>query len=49
MSDELLETIVDGLEPIALIIRADFDADGIAFLHARQFFPAGRLHAAPER
>ena len=37
MSDELLENIVDGLEPIALIIRADFDADGLHFFTPDSF------------
>ena len=37
MSDELLETIVDGLEPIALIIRADFDAEGLHFFTPDSF------------
>jgi len=31
MSDVKIETIVDGLEPIALIIRADYDAEGLHF------------------
>jgi hypothetical protein len=29
VNDLHMETIVDGLEPIALIIRADFDAEGL--------------------
>lgn len=37
MSDELLETIVDGLEPIALIIRTDFDAEGLHFFTPDSF------------
>ena len=37
MSDELLENIVDGLEPIALIIRADFDAEGLHFFTPDSF------------
>ncbi len=37
MSDELLENIVDGLEPIALIIRAGFDADGLHFFTPDSF------------
>ena len=37
MSDELLEYIVDGLEPIALIIRAGFDADGLHFFTPDSF------------
>ena len=37
MSDELFETIVDWLEPIALIIRADFDADGLHFFTPDSF------------
>ena len=37
MSDELLENIVDGWEPIALIIRADFDADGLHFFTPDSF------------
>jgi len=31
MSDENIETITHGLEPIALIIRADYDEPGIQF------------------
>jgi len=31
MSDENIETITHGLEPIALIIRADYDEAGIQF------------------
>lgn len=31
MSDAKVETIVDGLEPIALIIRADYEAEGLHF------------------
>ena len=32
-----VETIVDGLEPIALIIRADFDKPGIHFFTPDSF------------
>lgn len=31
MKNKLIETIVDGLEPIALIIRNDYDEDGLRF------------------
>jgi hypothetical protein len=37
MSDKNIETITHGLEPIALIIRADYDEPGI------QFFTPGRF------
>ncbi len=37
MSDTAVETIVDGLEPIALIIRADYDADGLHFFTPGSF------------
>jgi hypothetical protein len=37
MSDAKIETIVDGLEPIALIIRADFDAEGLHFFTPESF------------
>ncbi len=37
MSDAAIETIVDGLEPIALIIRADYDADGVHFFTPGSF------------
>jgi hypothetical protein len=37
MSNGCIETIVDGLEPIALIIRADFDAEGIHFFTPNSF------------
>ena len=32
-----METIVDGLEPIALIIRADFDTEGVHFFTPDNF------------
>jgi hypothetical protein len=37
MSDAKVETIVDGLEPIALLIRADFDAEGLHFFTPGSF------------
>lgn len=37
MNDLQMETIVDGLEPIALIIRADFDAEGLHFFTPGSF------------
>lgn len=37
MSDANVETINDGLEPIALIIRADFDAEGLHFFTPNSF------------
>jgi hypothetical protein len=37
MSDAKVETIVDGLEPIALLIRADFDAEGLHFFTPNSF------------
>jgi hypothetical protein len=37
MSKPHIETIVDGLEPIALIIRAEFDEPGLHFLTPSNF------------
>jgi hypothetical protein len=37
MSDAKIETIVDGLEPIALLIRADYDAEGLHFFTPGSF------------
>ena len=37
MNNPLIETIVDGLEPIALILRADFEASGIHFFTPDNF------------
>jgi mannose-6-phosphate isomerase-like protein (cupin superfamily) len=37
MNSSQIETIVDGLEPIALIIRADFEASGIHFFTPDNF------------
>ena len=37
MKNKLIETIVDGLEPIALIIRNDFDEDGLHFFTPDSF------------
>jgi hypothetical protein len=37
MSKENIETIVDGLEPIALIIRAEYDAEGLHFFTPDSF------------
>jgi hypothetical protein len=37
MSDAKVETIVDGLEPIAILIRADFDAEGLHFFTPNSF------------
>lgn len=37
MNDLQIETIVDGLEPIALILRADFDAAGLHFFTPDSF------------
>jgi hypothetical protein len=37
MSDAKVETIVDGLEPIALLIRADYDAEGLHFFTPNSF------------
>jgi hypothetical protein len=37
MSDKLLETIVEGLEPIALIIRNDYDESGLHFFTPDSF------------
>jgi mannose-6-phosphate isomerase-like protein (cupin superfamily) len=37
LKDQLIEYIVDGLEPIALIIRAAFDQPGLHFLTPANF------------
>ncbi len=37
MADSLVETIVHGLEPIALIIRAEYDESGIHFFTPGNF------------
>lgn len=37
MSNPLIETIVHGLEPIALIIRADYDEPGVNFFTPGNF------------
>ncbi len=37
VSDAKVETIVDGLEPIAILIRADFDAEGLHFFTPGSF------------
>ncbi len=37
MADARVERIVDGLEPIALIVRADFDAAGLQFFTPDSF------------
>lgn len=37
MKNKLIETIVDGLEPIALIIRNDYDEDGLHFFTPDSF------------
>jgi mannose-6-phosphate isomerase-like protein (cupin superfamily) len=37
MNNLQIENIVDGLEPIALIIRADFDAEGLHFFTPDSF------------
>ena len=37
MSDAKVETIVDGLEPIAILIRADYDAEGLHFFTPNSF------------
>ena len=37
MSDAKVETIVDGLEPIAVLIRADYDAEGLHFFTPNSF------------
>ena len=37
MSDAKVETIVDGLEPVALLIRADYDAEGLHFFTPGSF------------
>lgn len=37
MENGSIETIVDGLEPIALIIRADYDAEGLHFFTPNSF------------
>ena len=37
MSDPKIETIVDGLEPIALLIRAEYDAEGLHFFTPGSF------------
>ena len=37
MSDKNIETITHGLEPIALIIRADYDEPGIQFFTPGSF------------
>jgi len=37
MNNPQIETIVDGLEPIALILRADFEASGIHFFTPDNF------------
>ena len=50
MSNPHVETVVDGLEPIALIIRAGFDEPGLHFFTPPNFsqqvavmrHPAGR-------
>jgi len=54
MSNDLIETITHGLEPIALIIRADYDEPGIHFFTPGSFsqqvaymkHPAGHQIAA---
>jgi hypothetical protein len=42
MSDKNIETITHGLEPIALIIRADYDKPGIQLRRPALFRNAGR-------
>jgi mannose-6-phosphate isomerase-like protein (cupin superfamily) len=37
MADKLVETIVNGLEPIALIIRAEYDEPGVNFFTPASF------------
>ena len=37
MNEEVIETITCGLEPIALIIRADYDEEGIHFFTPASF------------
>jgi mannose-6-phosphate isomerase-like protein (cupin superfamily) len=37
MNNSQIENIVDGLEPIALIIKADFDAEGLHFFTPDSF------------
>ena len=37
MSDANIETITNGLEPIALIIRAEYDEPGIQFFTPGSF------------
>ena len=37
MNNSQIETIVDGLEPIALILRADFEAPGLHFFTPDNF------------
>ncbi|MDP3030390.1 MAG: hypothetical protein Q8O04_13070 [Deltaproteobacteria bacterium] len=47
---EKIETITHGLEPIALIIRADYDEPGIQFFTPNSFsHAAGPLHAGGPR
>ena len=49
MNSNQVETIVDGLEPIALIVRASYDAEGLQFFTPDSFLPTGCLHASPKR
>ena len=42
MKNSYIENIVHGLEPIALIIRAEYDEPGIHFLHL-PIFPSSLL------
>ncbi|MGD0661027.1 MAG: hypothetical protein ABSD38_23435 [Syntrophorhabdales bacterium] len=37
MNDDSIETIVDGLEPIALIIKENFDSEGLHFFTPHSF------------
>jgi len=37
MTDKLIETIINGLEPIALVIRSEFDAPGVQFFTPPSF------------
>lgn len=47
MQNQFIETIVDGLEAIALIIRANFDESGVHFFTPDSFFSAGCFYEAP--
>ena len=45
MNDDSIETIVDGLEPIALIIKENFDSEGLHFF-TPTLFPTSCVYEA---